>query len=291
MSRGQVNELLSRSFIVAYIRQPVGDYRITFISENVKDLYGHEAGEIIEDPELWMRCVHPENVELVQGAMRDLAVKGSSIIEYRLLHREGTYRWVRDQMILSRHTKGAPLDIFGLLVDITECKEDQETLQTAHGDLMRRFERRTEQLENMARHLKEVTSALKVLSRQREVDRQELERVILSNIKELVEPCIGKLKRSGLTSYQSRLLSTLETRLNEIASPFIKSLSDQHSGLTPMEVRVAELIREGKTTKQVAELLHVSENAILFHRHNLRTKLGLKSKKINLISFLQSIER
>ncbi len=59
--------------------------------------------------------------------------------------------------------------------------------------------------------------------------------------------------------------------------------------LTPKEILVANLIREDKSTKEIAGILTISESSVQFHRHNMRRKLGLVEKKINLKSYLQSL--
>ena len=89
---------------------------------------------------------------------------------------------------------------------------------------------------------------------------------------------------------QATLVSILESNLNNIISPFISKLSSKFINFTPMEVKVANLIKEGKTNKEMAELLLLSKNTILFHRHNIRTKLGIKNKKINLRTHLLSYD-
>jgi DNA-binding CsgD family transcriptional regulator len=53
---------------------------------------------------------------------------------------------------------------------------------------------------------------------------------------------------------------------------------------------VANLVKEGKTNKEIAALLYLSKNTILFHRHNIRTKLGLRRSKKNLRSHLLAFE-
>ncbi|MBP6939886.1 MAG: helix-turn-helix transcriptional regulator, partial [Deltaproteobacteria bacterium] len=85
------------------------------------------------------------------------------------------------------------------------------------------------------------------------------------------------------------LLEILESNLNDIVSPFLKKLSSQYLNLTPTEIQVANLIREGKSTKEIAEVLTISERAIEFHRNNIRDKLGLKKSKTNLRSYLMTL--
>ena len=89
--------------------------------------------------------------------------------------------------------------------------------------------------------------------------------------------------------YKRQFLEILESNLNDIVSPFLKKLSSQYLNLTPTEIQVANLIREGKSTKEIAEVLTISERAIEFHRNNIRDKLGLKKEKANLRSYLLSL--
>ena len=82
----------------------------------------------------------------------------------------------------------------------------------------------------------------------------------------------------------------LKSHIQKITSPLIRQLSSKYLGLTPTEIRVAALIKNGKTTKEISELLYLSEYTVIFHRDNIRGKLGLKGKKINLQSYLQSLD-
>jgi len=133
-----------------------------------------------------------------------------------------------------------------------------------------------------------VNTALKVLLKQREEDKRELEEKILANVKEILLPYVDKLKRTKLDEHQLANLNVIETNLNNIISPFIRSLTAKYLDLTPREVQVATLVKEGKTTKEIAELLHSSTAAVDFHRNNIRVKLGLKNKKANLRTHLMS---
>ncbi len=147
------------------------------------------------------------------------------------------------------------------------------------------------ELQAQSNHLEEVNTALKVLLKQREEDKKELAENVLTNVKELISPYIEKLKKSRMGTHQRTLLNILDSNLKNIISPFISKLSSKFFNLTPMEIRVANLVKEGKTNKEVAELLCLSKNTILFHRYNIRRKLGLKNKKINLRSHLLSFDK
>ena len=59
-----------------------------------------------------------------------------------------------------------------------------------------------------------------------------------------------------------------------------------HLNMTPKELKIANLIRQGRTSKEICEILGSSEKVIAFHRQNIRKKLGLLNKKVNLKSYL-----
>ncbi len=114
----------------------------------------------------------------------------------------------------------------------------------------------------------------------------ELEANLLSNTKELVFPLVEKLKKSGMSAGQRNTLDALESNLRKITTPVIGTM--QAFGLSARESTIASLIKEGKTTKQIADLLVISRRAVEFHRYNIRRKLGLDHKKTNLRAYLLS---
>ena len=151
------------------------------------------------------------------------------------------------------------------------------------------LQQRKEELELKTKELEEVNTALRVLLKRRENDKVELEEKVLYNVKDLVTPYLEKLMNSALEDEQKFYLRMLTTNLNEIISPFSRRLALNPINFTPTEIQVANLIKEGKITKEIASSMHVSKSAVEFHRHNIRKKLELVSKKINLRSYLQSI--
>ena len=160
----------------------------------------------------------------------------------------------------------------------------------AAGQAEKSLLRSQEELEAQSRHLEEVNTALKVLLKQRDQDKHELGENVLSNVKELVDPYLQRLKKSRLSTDQGTLVSILEANLNNIVSPFISKLSSKYFKLTPMEIRVANLIKAGRTSAEIADMLFLSKNTVLFHRYNIRTKLGIKNTKTNLASHLLSFD-
>jgi PAS domain S-box-containing protein len=144
------------------------------------------------------------------------------------------------------------------------------------------LKQREKELEIKTSNLEEMNSALKVLLQRREDDRKELEEKVLSNVKELVSLYLEKLRSTGLDKKQNGYVDVLESNLNSIISPFSRALSRQYLNFTPLEIEIADLVRQGKSTKEMADLLNVSTRTIEFHRRNIRRKLGINQKKANL---------
>ena len=138
-------------------------------------------------------------------------------------------------------------------------------------------------------NLEEVNAALRVLLKQRDQDKSEMEDKILNNVKKLVLPYLEKLNEKRFDEETKTYLGIIETNLQNILSPFVQKLSSTFSQFTPTEIRVANLIREGKTIKEIATISGISENAVNHHRQNIRNKLGLNRQKVNLRTHLMSL--
>lgn len=163
--------------------------------------------------------------------------------------------------------------------DITELKLAQEALKDQQEVLAER---------NLS--LEEANTALRVLIRQREEDRAEQEQKFLSHIQTFVLPYVRRLKTGcSLRERDLTLLDIVESQLNEVVSPLMTRLSAMNVVLTPQEIQVASLVREGRTTAEIADLLFISEATVSFHRKNIRRKLGLSGRGDNLRSFLLSM--
>jgi len=173
--------------------------------------------------------------------------------------------------------------------EIRERRRAEVLLQEAHDDLERLVEERTAELKAQTANLEELNMALNVLLKKREDDRRDLEDNFMHNVKNLILPYVDKLKSTQLSARHKIYIEILESNIHQIASPLARKLSSRYFNLTPTEIRVASLIKRDQTTKEIAEAFNISEGAIIYHRHNIRKKLGLNHKKINLRTYLQSL--
>ena len=187
-------------------------------------------------------------------------------------------------------------------VALHKFKIDRE-FKEAHDSLEKQFLERNEELisayetikerqqelEIRTLELEETNGVLKILIERREADKRELEEKVLANVKTLVDPYLRKLRENDLSPTQNIYLQILESNLADITAPFLRNLAMKYTGLTPKEVQVAVLVKDGKNTKQIAQIIDTTVRAVEFHRHSLRDKLNLRNKKANLRTFLMSL--
>jgi DNA-binding CsgD family transcriptional regulator len=191
-------------------------------------------------------------------------------------HYQDSRHWYYMRAIRMSDTQ--PIRVIISHEDITALKLVEEALRESR-----------EELQEQKQSLEEANIALKVLIKQRENDKLEIEKNVLTNVKELVLPYVEKLKEAPLKPRNKTLVEIIENHLKDIISPLLQKFSNAQIILTPQEIKVVALIKDGKSSKEIADILNTSETTVNFHRKNLRKKFGLKNRKMNLRSYLISM--
>ncbi len=253
--------------------------RIEYFNPQFKTIFGYSKKELY-NIDNWFKKAYPdESYRKKVKSIWNIAINQPNLsspepYQFNIISKSGDSKTVRVQFVSLKEKS-----CLVTYEDITEIATTQKAL-----------EKREKELELKTASLEEVNTALRVLLKRREEDKTELEEKVLYNLKDLVLPYIAKLEQSRLSENQKSFLTILKSNLDDIVSPFSRRLAASHLNLTPREVQVANLLKEDKISKEIAELLNMSESSVEFHRHNIRKKFGLVGKKINLRTYLQSFQ-
>ncbi|MEN6319713.1 MAG: PAS domain S-box protein [Syntrophaceae bacterium] len=252
------------------------DSTIVLVNREFERLLDYTRSEI-EGKKYWKELVFEDDIIKVsdprrpQGKHYKIPTNG---YELRITKKNGDIRYVLANFATIPSTERTVIS----LLDITERKAAEEALK-----------KREQELEMKSQSLEEANTALKVLLKHREEDKTTLEEQVLTNVRKLVLPYLEKLKHLRLNDSQMAHVEIIESHLHDVVSPFLRTLTSKYLSLTPREIQVATLIKEGKTTKDITEVINISATAVDFHRKNIRLKLGIKNTKANLRSYLLTL--
>lgn len=129
-TQSRLEYLLTNSPAVIYSCKPSGNCETIFVSSNIKRLMGYEPNEFIENPSLWIKYIHPEDIPRALNEMKYGIEKGSHILIYRVKHKDGTYRWIHDEMRVMHDSHGKPQEIVGFVIDITQQKRIEDEIKS-----------------------------------------------------------------------------------------------------------------------------------------------------------------
>jgi PAS domain S-box-containing protein len=220
-----------------------------------------------------------------------------SVLSGQISYGEGCYRsvtggespYIRSVFSPISSSDGSIVAAIGIIEDVTSRRSAEEALQTAHDELEQRVADRTAQLDRKTERLMETNVALKILLEKREEDKKELEEKVMYNVEKLIYPWLEKLKTRCNKDSQKALMETIRLNLDEITSSFAHKHNNYLSNLTPAQIQIANFIKQGQTTKEIASLLDLSPSTIACHRQEIRKRLFLTKKKINLQAALTFI--
>ncbi len=242
-------------------------------------------GEIVDlsrvtDFQSWLDMLRPDDRERLLAAGLKMLDTHRLDETVRIRDRSGSgWRWLHIISVAVPEETDNSLFFNGIVLDITKEMEATAALKSREKELKERTE-----------SLSEVNTALEVLLQKREADRMEMEEKMLTNTKSLILPYLEKLNASRMDEHQRVYLNLVEANLNEIISPLSRRMSRHYLNFTPAEIQVANLVKQGKTTKDVARILGLSTRTIEAVRYTIRRKLGIKKKRSNLRSYLLAID-
>ena len=272
------------------------DLKFTYISPSVEKLQGYTPEELMQidleqafTPESYHKVIQAFSEEMACDGHPGILPDRSIFLELDTIRKDGSILPIEVRVSFLRDKAGLPTGVIGITRDITERKQAEEKIKAYSENLGRMVVERTKELESKTKKLEEINVALNVLLEKREEDKMRLQEQVVSNVKRLAIPFVEKLKKGKLTETQIALLDVLESNLHEIISPFSLKLSSNSFGLTPSEIKVASLIKQGKGTKEIAMIRDLSQKTVAHHRESIRKKLGIKRKKVNLQSYLISL--
>ena len=245
--------------------------RYTYVSQGIRDLLGYEPEEVIYNKTPF-DLMPPGEAKRVGEIFATAVARQEPInsLENINLHKDGRLVILETSGLPFFDVGGEFLGYRGIDRDITDRKQSENKL------LIQREK------------LEETNIALRVVLRESEITKMELEKNVLSNIKDLLLPYVKELDSMLLDDEQRFLGDIIKANINEITSSFSRKLKLEFDDLTPREIQVADLIKQGRTNKEIARLLNITGSGVDHHRRNLRTKLNIKNKKINLRSRLLS---
>jgi len=227
-----------------------------------KKMIGKTAHDVLDE----------ETAELEQAEDKKTLQRGNAFYETTVVFKDGA---LHDLIISKAVFKNSDGEIGGLIstmLDITDRKRAEASLKI-----------RSQELE-------EANSALRVVLDQIGTAKTAVEKRVYRNIKDLILPDLDKLKYKTASADMKRDINGIKANLSKLLSVPTERISSVYLTLSPREIQIADLIRMGRSTKSIALLLNITKSAVEFHRNNLREKMGIKHRHINLRSYLMDNE-
>lgn len=275
-------ELFRRTFSLAPMGAALVSHDFGFIQTNAElaRITGYESQELVA--KLFPDIFHPGDLEehhvqlqqLSDGAVDHYAQ------ELRVVRKDGSHTWV--QLLTGKipGSKDAPHYYLPMMVDIHERKQlSEELVATNKGLLVKTNE------------LEEMNAALRVLLDQRERDREVFQNQVTANMEMLILPYLEVIEQNPRAPNVDMHLQTIRRNFEDITSAFSRSLRTEYQNLTTNEIKVADLIRSGMSSKDIAAMRNVSVRTVEYYRKRIRSKLGLLGKKINLQAYLAELAK
>jgi len=290
------------------------------IDANLKKLLGFEADEITHW-DAWKPVIHPDDVAVLMQCSRDY-IKGRTPhfeARVRVVDKQRRVRWLLVRGVAECDNSGWVRRMIGSGTDITRLREVELALEQARERLEERvrvrtrelqeanetlratirekvastksLKRREAELKTKTAKLQDLNTALRFLLKKLDREKAATEEKMAADLRDLVHPYLKKLGKKSESRENRALVTILENHLKAIVSPFCRQLTSSVINLTPAELNVANMVKSGQSTRQIADALNLAYKTVESHRLNIRRKLGLTGKGINLRTCLMSMEK
>lgn len=287
--------------------------RILDVNPALARLFGYRSpGEMKKDIRNVSRQIYVDR-HLREKILRQVEARGHVGFEFEFRRKDNTLGWGYVSKHAVRNAQGKTAYYEGYFLDMTRHKELEDQLQKSRDLLEQRvFERtrkiaqlnrdlaadiaerkkvekelraREKELKRRAVKLEAFNITLRTLLEQREADRKDIERRIMTNIDDLIIPCIERIKGTALTKPAHALVQNLQENLRTLTSPFLSRIKTS-AHLTSTELQIADYIKKGKSSKQIGTIMRLSPGTIDFHRNQIRRKLNIRGEKVSLQIYL-----
>ena len=235
-------------------------------------MLGYSGEEILT---LGVRDIHPKADLPSVIAMFEAQARGEiAVASVPCLRKDGGIFYA-DINTAKARIDGRECNI-GIFRDITERLKAEDALKRTCADL--EVERKLLQDKNIA--FREAMNAV-------EAEKNKMKDEIIVNVNKIILPILKRVRLKGGATRGH--LDLLEKSLGTLISSFGRRLTERDIKLTPKEIEISNMVKSGLTTKEISGLMNASPQTIAKHRNNIRKKLGLANKGVNLVSFLQSL--
>lgn len=226
-----------------------------------------------------LKLLHPDDAVLLQRRLREAVESGrESQLDVRVVLPSGQTKNFSGLIRVVKDDDGRVIRLFGTVQDITDRKRVEQAL----ADANRALKEDQEALQRKNTALREVLDQI-------ESERQDVAEQISTNVERMVMPLLTQLEnRVGATN--GDLIDLVRDALRELTSPFMQRLKGLAMSLSPREMEICQMIKNGLSSKDIAATLSTSEGTVRNQRKSIRRKLGIDSEQINLRLYLQTLE-
>lgn len=266
------------SIVIADARRK--DLPLIFVNPAFRALTGYSPKEILGRNCRFLQSSDRSQpgIAVIRKALRE---RRSCTVVLRNYKKNGVLFWNELRLSPVLGPGGELTHYIGVQTDVTERVRAEEASREHEQELRRTVRERTRDLESKNIALREVLGQL-------ELEKRSLQEKITANVDSLLVPLLVRLSRRCPPELRPGL-STLDKALRDLTSPFGQTLTRRLYRLTPRQIEIALLVRQGLSTKDICSHLGLSVSTVENQRNTLRRKLGLSGKDANLSSYLRQL--